>query len=360
MKRFFNLYSVMTICSILGLIGIFMINTMNPLRTVKREGVAMDTVIGVVASAVKSSAELKKIVDDAFSLVVGLEKKFSMHDPDSEVSAVSAAAGRERVKVSSETFSVLAAALHIAGASEGVFDPTIGAVTLCWQDKLLENEIPSGEEIRNAVSKTGFDALKLSAPDGAYLEKGSLDLGGIAKGFISEAVRGLLRARGVTSALIDLGGNVVVMGGRPETRSGERSPWRIGIQHPARSRGTPICTVELFEGSVITAGDYERFWDVGGRRYTHIFDPASGRPIEGPLKSVTIVSNDPAQGDALSTAFMVMGEERAVELLRVFPRVEVIFVHEDEGKEYRVTATEGLRGSLMPSGGAEISFLAIQ
>jgi thiamine biosynthesis lipoprotein len=266
----------------------------------------------------------------------------------------------ERVKVSPETFSVLAAALRVADATDGAFDPTIGPVTLCWQEKLPEGEIPSDEEIRNAVSKTGFEALKLSAPDGAYLETGSLDLGGIAKGFVSAAARDLLRTRGVTSALIDLGGNVVVMGGRPEGRGSGRHPWRIGIQHPAQPRGTPICTVELREGSVITAGDYERFWDVGGRRYTHIFDPVSGRPIEGSLKSVTIVSNDPSEGDALSTAFMVMGEERAVELLSVFPGVEAIFVHEDEEKKYRVTATDGLRGSLTPSGGTEISFLDIR
>jgi thiamine biosynthesis lipoprotein len=350
----------MTVCSVLGLIGIFLINAMNSLRTVKRDGVAMDTVIGITASAVKSYADLDKSVNDAFSLVIGLEKKFSTHDPDSEVSAVGAAAGRERVKVSPETFSVLATALHIADASGGAFDPTIGAVTSCWREKLLKGEIPSDEEIRDAVSKTGFGALKLSPPDEAYLETGSLDLGGIAKGFVSAAARDLLRSRGVTSALIDLGGNVVVMGGRPGAGNSGREPWRIGIQHPARPRGTPICAVELYEGSVITAGDYERYWDVGGRRYTHIFDPSSGRPAEGPLKSVTIVSNDPAQGDALSTAFMVMGEARALELLRVLPGCEAVFVYDEGERGCRVTATGGLRDSLLPSGEAELSFKAIQ
>jgi thiamine biosynthesis lipoprotein len=346
----------MTVCAILGFVGIFLINTMNALRTVKRDGFAMDTVIGITASAVKSSAELQKIVDEAFSLIAALEKKFSAHDPDSEISAINAAAGRTRVKVSPGIFSTLSLALHIADLTGGAFDPTIGAVVSCWREKLLEGEIPSYDEISAAAAKTGFGALKLSPPDTAYLETGSLDAGGIAKGFVSAAVRDLLRAKGVTSALVDLGGNVVVMGGRPEAESEKRHPWRIGIQHPARPRGTPICAVELYEGSVITAGDYERYWDVGGRRYTHIFDPASGRPVEGPLRSVTIVSNDPAQGDALSTAFMVMGEDRAIELLSLFPGCEAVFIYDDGERGCRVTATGGLRDSLRPSVGMEISF----
>jgi thiamine biosynthesis lipoprotein len=351
---------MMTVCSIIGFVGIFLINTMNPLRAVKRDGFAMDTVIGVTASAAKSSSELQKDVDEAFSLVIELEKKFSAHDPGSEISAINAAAGSARVEISSETFSMLSLALQTADLSDGAFDPTIGAVTSLWRERLPEGKIPSDYEISDAAAKTGFEALKLSAPDTAYLERGSLDTGGIAKGFVSAAVRDLLRARGVTSALIDLGGNVVVMGGRPEKRDRERHPWRIGIQHPARPRGTPICAVELYEGSVITAGDYERYRDVGGRRYTHIFDPASGRPVEGPLKSVTVVSNDPAQGDALTTAFMVMGEERAVDLLAVLPGFEAVFVYDDGGGEYRVTATDGLRDSLRPSEDVEISFQAIR
>jgi thiamine biosynthesis lipoprotein len=356
MKRFFNLYSVIIVCSVLGVIGIFLMNTIDPPRTVKRGGIAMDTVIGVTVSAVKSSSELETIVNEAFSLIDGLEKKFTMRGPDSEVAAINAASGRKGVKVSAETFSVLSQALTVADASDGAFDPTVGALTLCWREKLKDGEIPSAEEIREAVSMTGFRFLNLSPVNMAYLERGSLDLGGIAKGFVSGAVRDLLRAKGVTSALIDLGGNVVVMGGRPISGNRKRGPWRIGIQHPAKPRGTPICAVELYEGSVITAGDYERYWDVGGRRYTHIFDPANGRPIEGPLRSVTVISNEPAQGDALTTAFMVMGEERAVELLPLFPGNEAVFVREEDGGVYRVTATAGLRDSLRPSGGVEISF----
>ena len=169
--------------------------------------------------------------------------------------------------------------------------------------------------------------------------------------------RDYLKSEGVTSALIDLGGNVVVFGGRAERGERERSQWNIGIQYPSEPRGTPICTLKIHDGSVITAGVYERYWEADGIRYTHILDPSDGRPIEGPLKSVTIVSNDPAQGDALSTAFMVMGEYRSLELLQLIPGCDAVFISEDENGEYRILATEGLRGSLTPMpGGAPIEF----
>jgi thiamine biosynthesis lipoprotein len=194
-----------------------------------------------------------------------------------------------------------------------------------------------------------YDRLRLKAPDTVFLDmEGRIDLGAIAKGCVSGMVRDYFHEEGVTSALIDLGGNVVAMGGRPERGKRERQPWNIGIQDPGKTRRTPVCVLTLYEGSVITAGIYERYWEAGGRRYTHIFDPATGRPLEGPLKSVTIVSDDPAQGDALSTAFMVMGEERSLELLRVIPGCDAIFISDDGSGGQRILATSGLMDSLKP------------
>jgi thiamine biosynthesis lipoprotein len=346
----FNTFAI--ICSIIGMGGIFLIGRMDPLNTATLDGVAMDTVIRMTASATQSVADIEKILNGAFDLVSATEKKFSMHDPDSEISAISAASGREAVAVSPETYSVLASAQHVARLTDGAFDPTMGTVTLMWQKYLSEGAIPSDPEIASALAKTGYMRLRLSAPGTVFLDSGMIDLGGIAKGYASSAVRDFLRDKGITSALIDLGGNVAVMGGRAEKRESGRQPWNIGIQHPSKPRGTPICVLKLNEGAVITAGDYERYWEVGGRRYTHIFDPATGRPLQTSLKSVTTVSNDPIQGDALSTAFMVMGESRSLELLRVIPGCDAIFVSEEDGG-YRILATSGLRDALEPMPGGD-------
>jgi thiamine biosynthesis lipoprotein len=349
----------MALCSVAGIIGVLLIRNMDPLNTVSREGFAMDTTIRVTVSAAKSVSELTSIADGALRLAAGLEDKFSMHDTASDVSVISAGAGGELVEISKETYEVLAAALDVADMTDGAYDPTIGALTALWRLKLKAGAIPSEREIADALKKVGFGSLSLSSPQSAGLEEpgAMLDLGGIGKGYASEAVRRFLREMGVTSALVDMGGNIAVMGGSAKKGSGERKPWRVGIQHPTEPRGTPICVVSLSEGAVITAGDYERFQDVDGRRFTHIFDPGTGYPVDGSLKSVTVVSNEPTQADALSTAFMVMGPARSLELLRVIPGYEVVFVTESKDGEYGVAATSGLKGSIEPAqGGPRIVF----
>jgi thiamine biosynthesis lipoprotein len=317
----------------------------------------MDTVVRMTASAAKSEAELGEILDGAFGLLSGMEKKFSMHDPDSEISAINAASGAEWIKISHDTYAVLASSINAARLTDGAFDPTVGTLTLLWQKRLAEDKIPEDDEISDAVRKIGFGKLLLSAPDEAFLDipGGTLDLGGVAKGYASAAVRDYLREKGVTSALIDLGGNVTVMGGRAERRETERAPWRVGIQHPAKPRGAPICVLEISEGAVVTAGVYERFREVQGRRRTHIFDPRTGYPVDGELESVTVVSNDPTQADALSTAFMVMGRSASLRLLSVIPGVDAIFVSRGAA-DYSITATAGLEGMLYPSGEAPVEF----
>ncbi|MDR1580178.1 MAG: FAD:protein FMN transferase [Synergistaceae bacterium] len=357
LRHFFLIF-----CSLAGIVGIFAIRMMDPRRTVSRDGISMDTVVRMTASAAKNEAELGKILEGAFGLLADMEKKFSMSDPDSEISAINAAAGAEWAKISRDTYAVLASSINASRLTDGAFDPTVGAITLLWRKRLAEGKIPGDGEISDAVTKTGFAKLSLSAPDGAFLDipGGAVDLGGVAKGYASAVVRDYLREKGVTSALIDLGGNVMLMGGRAERGETERTPWRVGIQHPAKPRGAPICVLEISEGAVVTAGVYERFREVQGRRYTHIFVPKTGRPVDGELESVTVVSNDPAQADALSTAFMVMGEREALRLLSIIPGVDAVFVSRG-ANGYRIAATTGLDGMLRPSEGeAPVEFFDVQ
>ncbi|MDR1965317.1 MAG: FAD:protein FMN transferase [Synergistaceae bacterium] len=313
------------------------------MNTRSRESIAMDTVVRVSVTSDKTPEELDGILDGVFELIERLDGKLSMHNATSEISLVNANAGREAVRVSPETAEVLRSALEITRLTDGAFDPTIGPVTALWQAgdaKKTRHELPSDSEILEALSLVDGKSLKETAPNEFYLAREGmrLDLGGIAKGYVSAAVRNFLESAGVESALIDLGGNVLAVGSRP---NGE--PWRIGVQHPLQSRGAPICSMSVENASVITAGVYERFVEIGGKRYTHIFDPRTGRPIEGNLLSVSVVAADPTIGDALSTAFMVMGENRSKLLLKELPGVETVFVS-DKGSTPTVTATGGIIG----------------
>ncbi|MDR1916737.1 MAG: FAD:protein FMN transferase [Synergistaceae bacterium] len=349
MKRLFNSHFHIGIVSLLGIIGIFLMRNMDSHRTVTRDGVAMDTVIRLTVSAAKSKTELECILDEAFEILADMEKDFSMYAPNSDISMINANSGVSPVPVNPNVYNALKTAFDVASLTYGAYDPTIGPVTSLWKRKTNEHSIPSNMEILDAASKVGYNDLILYDPNMAYLktQEGALDLGGIGKGYASMEVKNLLISRGVTSALIDLGGNIVVFGGRPtDSKTTERKPWRIGIQDPSKPRGTALCTVDIYDGSIITAGVYERRREIDGHLYTHIFDPRRGRPIEGNLSSVTIISNDPTQADALSTALIVMGTDRSLDLLRILPGFDAVFISESGEGSYEILATGGLRDSL--------------
>ena len=317
------------------------------MNTRSRESLAMDTIMRISIHSAKAPEELDMILDGAFGIIADLDGHLSMHMPSSDISLVNVNAGQSPVPVSQETASAVWASLAIAQRTGGAFDPTIGPVSDIWKTRSVENprgEVPDDAEIREALSLVGASMAHVSADNRIYLEKQGmkLDLGGIAKGYASGAVRDFLISAGVESALIDLGGNVFVIGTAPGRAKGD--PWRIGIQHPYRPRGEIICSIAANGTSVITAGVYERYVEIGGKKYTHIFDPRTGHPVDGDLLSVTIVAEDPAAGDALSTAFMAIGVEKSKKLLESFPGVEAIFITKGQGAEPDVTATEGIKG----------------
>jgi thiamine biosynthesis lipoprotein len=317
------------------------------MNTRYRESLAMDTLVSVSVSSNKTPSETERILDGVFSLIDDLNKKLSMHNVSSDISRVNAGSGVISVRVAPETAKVLESALALAALTGGAFDPTIGPITALWRVNYREEPreaLPSEPEITLALDLVDYRMVSILSPDKIFLVKRgmALDLGGIAKGYVSGAVMNFLKESGIKSAMIDLGGNLAVLGSRPD---GEL--WRVGVQHPLRPRGEPICSVAVHDSSVITAGVYERFIEIGGKTYTHIFDPFTGSPVDGGLLSATVVTEDPTKGDALSTAFMVMGEAGARRLLNELPGVEAIFVSAGPDGRLDVTATDGLNDSLV-------------
>ena len=153
----------------------------------------------------------------------------------------------------------------------------------------------------------------------------AIDLGGIAKGYAVDRALRVLKAAGVSSSLVDAGGDIGLLGSKPNG-----APWRIGVQHP-RDMREMIAVIEIDSGSVATSGDYERFFEHEGRHYHHILDPRSGYPARG-LVSVTIIAPTCGLADALSTAVFVLGPEAGMQLLRRLPQAEGLLIAEKEGK----------------------------
>ena len=260
--------------------------------------------------------------------IVRLEGLLSANLPGSDISRINNAGGKF-VKVERETAEVVSRAVDICKKSGGAFDPTLGALSSLWRIGTESARVPSRSEAEAAAATHDIDKVSVEKrTDGWYVKCGEgqrLDLGAIAKGYIGGMLHDYFKKIGVKRGIIDLGGNITAIGGGI---SGE--PWHFGIQHPKKKRGEYFGVVSAPEDySVVTSGPYERFFESGGRRYHHIFDPKTGFPAESDLASVSIAERDPALADALCTALFVMGSEKALCFLSENNNIAAVLVTND-------------------------------
>ncbi len=279
-----------------------------------------------------------KTLDKVFRRIKEIEERMSVNLESSEVSAINGNAGKSPVAVSEETYKVVATALKFAALSGGAFDPSIGPVVGLWGIGTERARLPKPEEIAAALKAVDYRKVKLSEADRSVFltEAGmALDLGAIAKGWAADEAARVLRENGVGKAIIDLGGNIFVLGSHPGNR-----PWRIGVQNPDKSRGKYIGIVQAEDLAVVTSGIYERFF-IGsdGRRYHHILDTKNGYPVSNGLTSVTVIARDSTSADALSTALFSLGLERGLALAESLDGVEAAFITEGDV----VHVTKGLK-----------------
>ncbi len=268
----------------------------------------------------------------AFELMRELEKKLSVTDPESEISQVNGADGAE-TQVSGETAELISLTLELCRRTDGALDPTLYPVTAEWGFTTGNYAVPDEKRLAELLELTDYRRVSLNG-DVVSVPKGiKLDFGATAKGFALKKAAEMLKSEGVSSAVLDLGGNIQTIGVKPDG-----TPWRAAIAAP-ENPSENLCVIEIGECSIATSGNYERFF-IGedGERYCHIIDPKSGRPVSGGLASVSVIGNDAAVCDALSTALFVMGTERAEQFWRESGDFEMILVEENGS----VLFTEGL------------------
>nr|WP_245523141.1 FAD:protein FMN transferase [Thermosediminibacter oceani] len=284
----------------------------------------LDTMIKI--SAYGSGAS--EAIDAAFDRISEIEKKMNASAEDSEVTGINKAAGREYFKVSPDTFYVIKRGLYFSELSGGRFDITVGPLVKLWGIGTENARVPEEQEIKSALSLINYrDVLLDEENHGVMLKRPGMriDLGAIAKGYAADEVIRILKEKGVRSAVADLGGNVYVLGKKP---NGE--PWKIGVQDPfAETRGDIFATVEVWDKTLVTSGVYERFFEEEGKRYHHILDTSTGYPVENGLVSVTIISDSSIDADALSTAAFSLGLKDGMRLVENLPGIEAIFVTAD-------------------------------
>ena len=234
----------------------------------------------------------------------------------------------EAVAVPPEVAECLSMALEVARDSHRAFEPTIGKLVDVWKIGFGGESVPSAAALREALRYVDYRRVKVWKKNGQdYVRIGrgqDVDLGGIAKGYIGTKLATELKTLGAKSALMSLGGNIVLVGSAP---SG--APWRIGLQHPDEERNGYFAVLDAEDESVITSGAYERKIEVKGKSYGHILSPVTGRPVATDLSSVSIASKDGAKADAWCTALFAMGREKAQALLASRRDIEAVLMSRD-------------------------------
>ena len=281
---------------------------------------------------------IEEAMEEVFNYMEEMELQFSTNLEGSDVYRINQAAGEEAVVVDEETFAVIKQALKIAEQSEGKFDVTIGAVTNLWQIGSENARKPDDEEIEAALDLIDYQKVTLNEEDLTVKleEKGMvLELGGISKGYIGGRVRDILASYGVTTAIINLGGNVVVMGTSPGNDEG----WNVGVQDPDENRGQVVGTQRVTDGAIVTSGIYERFLEVDGVKYHHILDPKTGYPLDNEISGVTVFAQTSFEGDSYSTALFLFGIEEGIEFVEAIDGLEAVFIDKNHG----VHLTSGIK-----------------
>ena len=253
------------------------------------------------------------------------EQMLSATIKTSEISRINNAGG-EPVSVSDDTAELIEKGIEYGELSDGLFDITIAPASSLWD--FTDNEdktIPDPAELAEAVSHIDYRCVHVDGNTVVLTDpEAQIDLGGIAKGYIADRLKEYLESEGIEHALIDLGGNMLALGGRYDG-----TDFRIGLQKPFAETGTAMAALSINDQSVVTSGDYERYFEKDGVIYHHILAPSTGYPVQNDLDQVTIISERSVDGDALSTTCFAMGLEDGMELIRSLDGVEAIFVTKD-------------------------------
>lgn len=286
------------------------------------------------------------IITDAFKLMSEYEKTLSRTIEGSDIDRINKAGG-EAVNVSEETLEVIKKGIEFGDVSGGVFDITVGKASELWDfhESLEEGgtEVPSEDSLKEASEHIDYTKIKVDEASGTVrLEDPEmmLDLGGIAKGYIADRTAEYLRSRGITSAIVNLGGNIEVIGGKSTAmrdEEGEQYNFNLGIRDPMNKSGGLLGIFPGKDVTIVTSGTYERFIEVDGVKYHHILDPMTGWPVDTDVLQVSVIAGagHSADCDGLSTACLALGTEAGTKLIRKLAEegkygpLEAIFVTEE-------------------------------
>jgi thiamine biosynthesis lipoprotein len=301
------------------------------------ERLVMGTVAHITAVA-DDRQTARQCIDAASEQIDIIENLFSYHRSDSEISRINRDAFNAPVKASRQVYQLIKRSVEFSRLTSGAFDITVGPLVNLWHQAGEANSTPTAEEIASARSKVGYEKLILDDVNSTVrfgVDGMRLDLGAIAKGYAVDVAIEAIREGGGIGGLVNIGGEIRCFGTPPKGKK----HWLIGLQNPdLKAANQTILTLKINDKAVSTSGDYQRFVSIGGRHFSHIIDLKSGRSAEA-FSSVTIITEQATDADALATAVSVMGGEKGLNLIESIPFVEAIFI--SPAPDYKITKTSG-------------------
>ena len=290
--------------------------------------------------AARDAAAARDLFRPAVAAVRRVEARMSTYRPESEISTLNRLGAREDVSLSEDTLQVLREAVRFSRLTDGAFDVTYAPLRTLWRKAEREGRLPAEEEIAGALHAVGSDKLILGEHAARFTADGmEVDLGGIAKGYAIELAAQAMKRAGARSALVDVGGDMRVVGRRED---GAR--WQVEVRDPRPGARAPM-VLELEDAGVATSGDYARFFRVGEKTFSHIVDPRTGRAVRD-VPSATVVAPDATTADALATAASVLGAQKALELVNGLDGVECMIMArsgDSEAAEFTLYYSDGFR-----------------
>ena len=296
-------------------------------------------VLGTLIQLKVFGENAKVAINESIKRLLEIDDKMSVFKEDSEVAAINRNAGGEYQGVSEDTYYVVETSLKYSNMSQGAFNPTIRPLVDAWGFGRENQRVPSKNEIEKAMKLVNYNDISIDKVEKAVRlnkKNQAIDLGAVAKGFAADEVRDILMANKIKSAIVDLGGNIFALGNKQNGMA-----WNIGIQDPLAACGEYVGIISVSNKSVVTSGNYERFFEVNGKRYHHILDSRTGYPSENGVISATIISDNSIDGDALTTCAYVMGLEMGYELIESLDGADAIFITEDK----KVFTTSGIKSN---------------
>jgi len=273
----------------------------------------------------------------AFERVQEIEARMSATLPDSQIYRINAGAGRTGVTVTDDVLFMIEEGLRHYELTDGLFHIGLGTLTSLWGLSTQQPQVPSREAIQSTLEAIDVASIDISGSQVRIRQRGTaIDLGGIAKGYAVDEAARVLQDSGITSGVVNFGGDVYALGEKPD-----QTPWYVGVKEPVPGSTDLVGRLGITNRAVVTSGDYERYLvdETSGERFHHILNPLTGRPASNELVSVTIASDTALEGDILSTAAFVMGLENGYRYVMDTPGAEAIFITRDN----EVILTPGVR-----------------